>query len=33
MPSLFSSVASHGRSISTCVKAALHIVNTDFELN
>jgi len=24
-------VASRGRGISTCVKAALHIVNNDFE--
>ena len=33
MPSSFSSVVLHGRSISTCVKATLHIVNVDFELN
>jgi len=31
--SLFSSVALRGRGISTRVKAALHIVNIDFELN
>jgi len=36
MPSLFSSVASRDRGISTCIKdglVGLHIVNTDFELN
>jgi len=34
MQSLFSSVASRGRGISTCIiRTALHIVNIDFELN
>jgi len=32
MPSLFSSVAARSRSISTCVKGGVHIVNIDFEL-
>jgi len=30
---MFSSMTSRSRSISTCVKAALHIVKFDFELS